>query len=770
MENRVKAKVRVVKKIFYKSESDFGILLLSPLEIKQGKLDTDYKGFFTAKGTIPPVREGGTYELVAKESFHEKYGKQYDIVSMYTNAIIDTGDIDGKRTYLETVFTEKQVEALYAALPDPYETLLHEDVQALVTVKGIGLKNAKRMMAKFTKDIDNSKIYVELAEYELSSSVVKRLLEYYKSPDLVIKKVTDNPYSLMEVSGIGWKKCDELALRKGMDKYAKERVAAFILYYLGELAESGYTYVYSNSQLMEGIVQQLGEDIPDEPITEALHDLGKKLWISEDHERIGLSRYVNLEEKIAKKLVELQNAKREFHFEGWQEIVKEQEEQQGWEYTDQQKEAIQMVLENQVIMISGLAGCGKTTVVKIIMEILKDYDIKQCALAGKASARMAEVTGIPGYTIHRLLKYPSKEDMGHGGFFYNEDNFLPTDVVILDEISMVNGWLFYSLISALAPGTKLIMLGDVGQLESIGCLNIAHDLIVSPDVKSIELNKIHRQAANSAIITDSIAIRNGRYTIEKDWIGCTVHGNLQDLTYDCYSDINNTFYKVMQRVSQLIADGNGIMDFQVIVPNKDRASGTWNLNLAIQELCNPLPKGETELVVSYDKDHVGSLRVGDKVINVQNNYNSVTYEGQWDEIDEEIIENMGEKTPVFNGSIGVIEAINLERKELIVNFEGLGRLLITSAKLSSIMLGYAITVHKSQGSQAKYLVFGCDFSAYSLLTRELLYTAITRAQEHCYVIAQTKALRYAISQTHVSIKQTMLVEFLNQICHPKLTF
>lgn len=781
-ENVIEAAVIVEKEIFYKEETNFGILGLSVIEMIDGKEpELNSFGNFTAKGEIPKPKVGGQYLIKAKKVDNSKYGKQYQIMSMCTRIAISKDDVEGKRIYLETIFTDNQVNALYETLKDPYQTFIDQDVASLVKVKGVGLKTARLMLNKFNDNMSHAKIYVELKEYNLTTTMITRLLDHYGSPDLIVEKVRENPYMLMEVDGFGWGKCDALAMSHGMGKYSSKRIEAFITYYLSSSAEQGFTYVLSNDQLMSAIIENLGEDIPDEPIGAAIHHLGGRLWWSEDHERIGLKRYVILEQHIAEKLIELRDAENDFVYDGWEGVVQQKERDQGWEYTDQQKKGIQTVLENNIAVITGLAGTGKSTVVSAILDVLKEYKAVQCALAGKAAARMSEITGKEGYTIHRLLGYPTGEPED-GGFYYCESRHLDVDIIILDEVSMVNGQLFYSLLKAIEPGTKLIMLGDVGQLESIGCCNIAHDLIESAEIPSIELDKIHRQAAASAIITDSIKIRRGNQVINREWAGEETRGELKDLTYECYSDANNTFYKIMERVSRLIADGVTAQQMQVIVPMKERDAGTWNINIAMQELFNP-SIGQKGITINYDSKHIGCIRVGDKVINVVNNYNSVLYNGQWEVSDDPFTDDIGMDddmpsvppkkdivTPVFNGNVGIVKDINLEKREMIIVFDGIGELLIKADKLNGIMLGYAITVHKSQGSQADIIIFGCDFNARILLSRELLYTAITRAKKHCYVIAQNSALRYAVSQDAVSVKQTLLQDFLCKAAHPKLSF
>jgi exodeoxyribonuclease V alpha subunit len=291
----------------------------------------------------------------------------------------------------------------------------------------------------------------------------------------------------------------------------------------------------------------------------------------------------------------------------------------------------------------------------------------------------------------------------------------------------------------------------MGQLESIGCGNIACDMINSDEIPTVYLSQVHRQAQASAIVTEARKIRKGIQIIEKDWTGNAILGELQDLSLDCYSDKNNTFYKIMQVFSTAMSQNNfNIMETQIIVPIKNNGSAcTWNINNTIQELYNPSSNNKLEIKV-YSQGKATVLRQGDKVINTQNTYKT--------------------NPPIYNGNIGIIKEVYPEDKALLIDFMGIGKVYVEGTQVNNIELGYAITVHKSQGSQFDHIIFGIDFSSYSLLTRELLYTAITRAKIKCDLIAQTGALRMAVNQEGVNKKQTHLQDCLYQIAHPKLVF
>lgn len=784
MDEIIKGKFTINTIVYYNESGCFGILRGEITDIQQGDILNGME--ITIKGSMPDPQLGMQYELIAHSVHDAKYGLQYQIDSMCLNMDLDGQDETAKRKFLESIYTEDQVECMYAALSDPFEALKTEDVKSLVSVKGCGFKTATRWIKRFNSHYDMAKIYVALRDYGITYPMIIKLQEHYKSSDIIIERVKKNPYLLIEVTGIGWKTCDKIARNKGLPEFCSERIQAYITFYLNDAAQNGYSYVpidfASERQLnflskgnytinlMDSIINAIGDDVPDQAISSALQEMGDILWWNTEHTVVGLKRYYDLEYKIATELLRIRNSENLFQYDDWEETVKKDEENENVEYTDQQIEAIGAALRNQVVVITGYAGTGKTTTVKEILKLLPNYEYAQVALAGRAANRMSEVTGKEGFTIHRLLGYPlgNPED---GNFMFTAENKLPYDIIILDEISMVDGFLFYSLIRAIKNGAKLIMLGDIGQLESIGCLNIAYDLIKSTDIASVQLDKIHRQAENSAIITESTKARKGIQLIPKDWAGKEIRGNMQDLEIECYSDSSNTFYKIMEHFTKaigMVEDDNdlSIMDVQIIVPIKDKEAGTWNINAACQNIYNPPEQDKKEIDVKYDKQHYGTLRVGDKVINMSNNYKTQLYKRQW-EIDKDEDDDENQTIiPIYNGSIGIIKDINTKRREMIIYFQGMGDILIKSDLIRNIQLAYAVTCHKEQGSEVLYSIIGLDFSAYTLLTKEWIYTALTRAIKHCTLIAQNKALRYAVSQNGVSVKQTHLVQILHDLANP----
>ena len=761
---------KAVKTIHRNNDSYFTIASFDLVKEIDGEVEIHpiYKTF-TVVGIMPYLMEDADYEISATEVENKKYGKQYQVNSI--NLYLPNGieSKEGQKEFLDIIFTKLQVKEMYEALDDPYMTLKDGDISSLVKVKNCGMKTAVAWIDKFKTYMPLSNAMKELSEYGLTEALLRRIVNHYKSSDIAVEIIQNKPYKLIEVNGVGWHKCDEIAMKGGLKPDSPERIGTYILYYLQERANEGYSYIPAdaNTEIENGIVSKtqkpinfidtmiefFGDDISDEALKGGLDYVNDQLWFSDDRKFVGLKRIYDLEMSVAENLIRIRDGENDFKYSNWKDIIKQKEIDQGWEYNEQQIEGIKAVLENQVVVITGKAGTGKSSIVDAMIAVLQGYSYAQTALSGRAAARMAEITHEEGYTIHRLLGFP-KGDRDHGGFVFHEDNKLPRDIIILDEVSMVDGELFNRLVRAIKTGSKLIMLGDTGQLECIGCMNIAADLIASKEIVSIELSQIHRQAANSGIITESIKAREGIQLIEKDWIGTEVRGKLNDLVLDCFSDKSNTFYKVMQHASSELEDGTDIMDLMVIAPSYKNESGVDNLNAALQSLYNPDSPEKKEVFVQKSSK-AWILREGDKIINVQNDYyvkNKFT-------------------AGIFNGNIGVVKNIDIDANTIAVDFQDIpGIMILPKKNWKDLELGYAITCHKAQGSQCKKVIVGLDFGSFIQLSREWVYTAMTRAIDKCYMVAQNNALRYAVSKNSISVKRTHLVKLLAYKAANKFSF
>ena len=741
------------KVIFYNEESNYAVLSIKVDDEATDKEICNAIGFIiTAVGQMVEPKVMEEYEFHLEEVETPKYGKQYKII--YSSMGLDIKDPEDQKTILFRLYSTERVVNMYNALPNPFDTLMKGDAASLQKVRGIGPKNVVDILDVFARNVQYSAIYIELAQYQLTDTMIKTLVEAYGSPEGVIKAVKENPYALIyHVDGIGFKKADAIALKGGEDPTGLHRLEAFIYYYLKQQGESGYSWI-ETEELAGAIEENLG-DVPPFDITEAIHEMdgANQLWYSEDHKKIGLKAYYDLENELAKQFIRIRDGKGNFECEGWEEDIKELEAKQGFDFTDEQTAAVKACFDNQVILITGGAGSGKTTCVGAMLSVYKGkYSYAQAALSGKASSRLTEVTGQKGSTIHKLL-----EAVPGRGFGYNSDNPLPYDIIIIDEVSMIDTRLMLALTRAIKTGSKLIMLGDVQQLEPIGVGSTANDLILSPEIKTIKLTKIHRQAAKSAIITDSISISKGVQVLPKDFVGTVTHGELADLHFDAYSDSSNTFYKIVQHFTTALTNGVDINDLAVLVPQKTKGDASvYYLNLTLQEICNPY-KDLPEVVVRYDKNKTYTLRIGDKVINKKNNYRSCTRSLDGEE-DDNIV-------PIFNGNMGRV--VDIKGKQVLIDFYGIGEVWVGADHINNIELAYAITVHSAQGSEFDHVIVGIDYNAYSMLSRQLLYTAITRAKKDCIVCCQTSAFRFGTFTNHISDKKTHLKECLYAIDHPQ---
>lgn len=441
----------------------------------------------------------------------------------------------------------------------------------------------------------------------------------------------------------------------------------------------------------------------------------------------------------------------------------------GYKYCFTVDSGMLILRRNNRIFITG--NSGKTSTVLGAIKALGNVYFAQCSLSGKAAARMKEVTGYDSYTIHRLLGFdPNSFKEKKSMFVHNKENQLSQKVIILDEISMVGGSLFLSLLEAIPSGSKLIMLGDPAQLPSIGSLNLAKDMTDSPTIPTAYLTKIHRQATKSAVIVDSIKISEGEQIVDSSFDGVDIRGELQDLELDIHNNKELTTKKIIKHFKEKLAlSGNDIMEVQVIVPMNTRGeSSVFELNPLLQNIYNPYSPNKREIQVSFGKKYTSTFRVGDKLINVKNNYKLKEYRNErldlsWYEDLEEMYEPPN--IPVFNGFMG--ELRDIKGTDLIVYFPLLEKEIIIPKGHwqgdNGVMLGYASTCHKSQGSGFKYPICAVDYSHFMMLTREWVYTAITRTTKHCTLIAENKALKYAINQSAIEEKQTFLPILLDRL-------
>ena len=737
-----------------------------PYKQYQAQVDERY-GTISLKGTMCKMEHGVPYKAIVKEVFDQKYNRwSYEIRSIQEQYRFENQE--QLEVFLRrAVGTDKQVDNIFATFKSfekVLEILEGGDVEALKEVHGVGQKTAEGIIEKYVMNKDLGKAFVELNDFGLTNKMIYKLIKRYGSPDVVVAKVQQNPYILAdEVDGIGFAKADAIAMNAGFDPHSPYRCSAYIQYYFSEQIQEGHSFV-DNEDLVDSIYEVLGSDFPVESISSALRWLADQevMWASPDQTSLALMKYYNVERVVALNMLRLIYAENNFYFENWEEKIAEVEEEQGWKFTDEQIEAIKSTLEYNVVLTAGYGGTGKTASVGGMLRVLEGVTFAQCALSGKASVNMMHVTGVEGYTIHRLLAYnPSM------GYRYNADNPLPYDIIILDELSMVDAELFAHLLCAIKDGAKLIMLGDTGQLTNIGCGNIMFDLMSSGLIPCNQLTKIHRQAAKSAIITKSIDIRHGVHIVEAGYEGRMVLGELEDLEIVAYKEYKDReagsdgrgVSLIMEEYLRLREQVPNIMDIAVLLPTNTRGTSTYKLNLLIQAHEIKYKKGLNARPLEIGGNHPYSLHVGDKVINTKNNYESYYKEFIGEDENGNPMFNKVERE-IYNGNMGIVTRIDHQLQEIEVDFERIGLVTILKEDLANIQLGYAISIHKSQGATIPYVIVGMDYTHYKMLCREILYTGITRAKKHCVLVGDTRAIRRATNTTNVKSKQTFLPYFL----------
>lgn len=719
-------------------------------EIGERFSENDY---IIIKGEIPALTDWQNlyyFEGILEENIN--FGLQYKIQQFHKIYGLNT-ELE-KRNFLTCLIGESKTDLLYSAYENPIELLQNEDRKALEKIKGIGKKTVELLINKYKANSEEALVAMKLQNYGLSLAMIENLRKQFSSIDIVLDILKRNPYSLIDlVDGIGWERADAIALNGGYNPHGEYRVQGYIKFFLKDQAYNmGHSWVDLDTLVIaiRNKITGIDDNLLREYLLKWIELPPEEAWLyyEKDTKRIGLSYYRRLEEKIAEELIRLKNGPViNFTQEEIEATIEEAQTLNGFEYTKEQKSAIEGCLNSNVYILSGSAGTGKTYSMRPIVMLLKKhgYNFAQCALSGKASSNLSEITDEEGYTIHRLLKY----DVTTKSFRYNEKNLLPLNAIILDELSLVGGEIFLDLLKAIPIGCKLIMLGDPNQLEAIGLANLLKDCIGSGVIPYSRLHTIHRQAARSGIIIESLKASAGEHIVPLIPTN-EVKGELQDLHLITYNDALLSQDKILEEFNRLYFNlGINIQDITIVVPMRNRgAISCLNLNNKIQSIVNGNPTLEDYVITSKEGDYI--LRPKDKILITQNHYDGVFTPNK-------------EEVPIFNGNIGYITAIDIENEELWVNLTQQGLVCIPKNYWRDIELGYALTCHKMQGSSNNYIIVGIDMTAYTLLSKEWIYTALTRAKKYCTLVGQISAIRKSVKISRVIIKQTWLQEILYQL-------
>ena len=721
---------------------DFCIATMRVSEVRQGVLKRANDGNVIFKGDMRMIPQK-EYIIRGRYEDNKKFGPQYQFLSNKLKNPIEDMSAKEFRQFL-TDLSPYGVR-INKAYEDARKIFEEHNLEALTKIDGIGNVRAKELLDKYDSQRDYSPVYVEFAKYGFSTKVAKRAIDYYSSIDTPIERLKKNPYDLMEIPGLGFKKIDDKCLEHGIAENDPRRIKAFLVDYFEQLEMDSKSWI-PVAQLKAYLRNEIFNCDIAETFKKLNADKNFVIFEREDEKRIALRTIYEMEKKVAEELLRIKNGSSDVELQDVDKVIGDIEKEQGWSYSTEQRDAVDTMLKENVVILRGPGGVGKTTTLNAVIKVLRHNNISvaTCALAGKAAENLTQVTGLRGQTIHRLL--------GIGSPFELKDQGLEYDVVILDELSMVNISLFSELVRTIPTGAKLIMVGDSAQLDSIG-IGVMRDAIASGTIPVITLNKIHRQAQESAIITHSLAFRAGNLpdglSVKANW---HMMGKRRDLGYVFEDDEKNLLGDAC-KIFKYALKQYDVKDIQIV---SQTTRNCLMLNKAAQQIANP-QKDQDYYVVYEGKEYEYTLRVGDKVINTRNNYRTPD------------ADRSSAFLPIFNGNTGTIESIDLEKGNkgeeslrMIVDFDGIGRVVIDSGAVTNIQLGYAITVHKSQGSTIPCVIVALPFQ-YVLNTRELLYTAITRASKVCYLVTSMKTLRSTVKKTSGVKAKSNLVYFLKEM-------
>lgn len=712
----------VEKILFQDLNSGFNILLIAR---------TDPSGSCVATGTFASVFCGHMVKLTGAWTNHPKFGKRFEVQTCYSTT---PTSLAGLATYLGSGLIKgvgpQLAERLVAQFGSDILKIIDEQPSLLEKVSGVGAKRARAISKAWHEQKELAHLMMFLQEKGLSVTYATKLYKTYREKTLAV--LNENPYQLADdIWGIGFVLADDIAQKMGMSRSSPQRIAAGIRYCLKKAAQQGHLYVYYQKLLSEAHALLAIENQPD-LLENSVDDLclrGQLVSIQHENERlIALHGAYRAEKTVAEKLRTLLSNPpvRQLTDHDIHQVL--HDNQHTTKFTEEQQYAIRTALTRKVCIITGGPGTGKTTILSMLLATLKHYTVpyKLAAPTGRAAKRMSERTGVRATTIHRLLEF----DHESRSFKFNSAHPLKTNVLILDECSMIDIQLAQATLSALSPNTQLILIGDIDQLPPVGPGNFFRDAIASGVIPVVRLTKIFRQGAQSLITYNAHRIREGQFPLSAPG---EPGSPPTDYIYIQESDpekLAGYLQKVIFVETQL--RGCQPHDAIVLAPMHRGAAGTQQLNQFLQSLYNP---GK---ITSFTFAAT-TFKLNDRVMQIRNNYDK----------------------NVFNGDIGTITAIDLEEKAFTVDYEGKPTSYLFDEG-SEIILAYATSIHKSQGSEFPVVIVPIFMQHFTMLRRNLLYTAITRAQKLCVVIGEKRALSIALRQVDTSKRITLLQSMLQE--------
>ncbi|EOU1911188.1 ATP-dependent RecD-like DNA helicase [Clostridium perfringens] len=687
----------------------------------------------TAVGVLPHVKEGQNLKITGSWVNHSQFGKQFKVEEC--EEILPTSK-DGIEKYLSSGIIQGigpvTAKKIVNKFGEDTLNILDNNIERLKEIEGIGKKKLETIIESYREQRELKNITIFLQTHGLSVNQCLKIYKKYGASS--VDTVKNNPYILCdEISGIGFKTSDKIARSLGIEIDSPFRIQSGIRYVINEFCANGHTFMPKDELIKEASnVLTVSGDIIEENIKNAALDRKIKLEKVNDKEGVFTIPNYYCELGITNRILTLAISNFQDISVDVEHLILQFEKKNNITFAESQKDAIISAFQNGIEIITGGPGTGKTTIIKCIIEIFETCGLKVLlgAPTGRAAKRMSESTGKEATTIHRML------DMGvfekeESVFVTNADEHsLEADVVIIDEASMIDITLMNALLKSIKVGTRLIIVGDVDQLPSVGAGNVLNDFIESGFTKVVRLKEIFRQGKESMIVVNAHKINKGEMPKlnEKGTDFFFIRNDIQEGILNTIIDLINT------RLPKFNSNWDKLKSIQVLVPMKKGVLGVTNLNERIQNVLNPKAPYKKE------KEFRSMVfREGDKVMQIKNNYSL-----KWTRIAGK---GEHEGLGVFNGDMGFIESIDLEGKKLSIIFDDERRVTYDFMYLDELDLAYAITIHKSQGSEFPVVIIPAYMGAPLLMNRNLLYTGITRAKEMVVVVGIPKALKYMVDNT-----------------------